>query len=103
MVANSVNVDRMGSAAAVMQLASQVGVVIGIQVMATVQVSRQHLAGVVGSYHEAYAAGALVALSAVGSALLIRTRRRREALVFANRRTEEPVVVTSGAAMEPLA
>jgi EmrB/QacA subfamily drug resistance transporter len=100
MVANSVDSARMGSASGAMQLSSQMGVVIGIQVMATVQISRQHLAGVVGSFHEAYAAGALVTLVAVGSALLI--RRRREALVLVSRRTEEPVV-TSEAAIESLA
>jgi EmrB/QacA subfamily drug resistance transporter len=100
MIANSVDVARMGSASAAMQLASQVGVVIGIQVMATVQVSRQHTAGVVGSYHEAYVAGALVTLVAVGSALLIRTRRRRTAVAL--RRRDEPVLAPE-AAIEPLA
>jgi EmrB/QacA subfamily drug resistance transporter len=98
MIANSVHVNRMGSASGAMQLSSQVGVVIGIQVMATLQLSRQHLAGVVGSFHEAYVAGALVTLVAVGSALLIRSRRR--ALV--PRRSEEPIL-TAEAAMEPLA
>ena len=91
MVANSVSVGRMGSAAAAMQMTSQVGVVLGIQVMETVQVSRLHHAGVVGSYHQAYAAGALVTLVAVASTLLIGAARRRPA-VRAN--VEDNLVLT---------
>lgn len=72
LVAGAVEPARLGSASAVMQVASQVGVVAGIQVMETVQVARQHTAGVVGSYHWSYAAGALVAFGAVITSLLIR-------------------------------
>jgi EmrB/QacA subfamily drug resistance transporter len=76
MVANAVDVRRLGSASAAMQVASQVGVVAGIQVMETVQVSRQHLAGLVGSYQEAYLAGAVVTVAALASSLMIRSARR---------------------------
>lgn len=77
MVASAVDDDRMGSASAAMQVASQIGVVAGIQVMETVQFSRQHFVGVVASFQEAYLAGAAVTLVAIVSALLIRSPRRR--------------------------
>ncbi len=73
MVAAAVDPARMGSASAAMQVASQVGVVAGIQVMETVQFSRQHIVGVVPSFQEAYLAGALVTVVAVASAFLIRS------------------------------
>jgi MFS family permease len=76
LVAGAADLERMGSASAGMQVASQVGVVAGIQVMQTVQATRQHLAGVVGSYHDAYLVGAAVAVAAVASALLIRRSGR---------------------------
>jgi EmrB/QacA subfamily drug resistance transporter len=75
LVAGAVEPGRLGSASATMQVASQVGVVTGIQVMETVQVSRLATAGLVGSYHAAYLVGALVALVAVGTALAIPSRR----------------------------
>ncbi|HET6964518.1 MAG TPA: MFS transporter, partial [Acidimicrobiales bacterium] len=71
MVAGAVEPERLGSASATMQVASQVGVVVGIQIMETVQVARQHASGVVGSYHWAYVAGGAVALMAVITSLLI--------------------------------
>ena len=77
MVAGAVDPARMGSASAAMQVASQIGVVAGIQVMETVQSSRQHLVGVVTSYQEAYLAGAVVTVLAVVSALAMREPRRR--------------------------
>lgn len=77
MVAGAVDPSRMGSASAAMQVASQVGVVAGIQIMETVQFSRQPFVGVVTSYQEAYLAGAVVAVVAVASALLIRSAERR--------------------------
>lgn len=76
LVAGAVEPDRMGSASGGMQVASQVGVVAGIQVMETVEVARQHVVGVVQSFQDAYLAGAVVAALAVVSALLIRSARR---------------------------
>lgn len=75
MVANAVDVRHMGSASAGLQVANQVGVVAGIQLMETVQASRQHLSGVVGSFQDAYVAGALVTLLAVAATVLIRPLR----------------------------
>jgi MFS family permease len=72
LVAGAVDTNRLGSASAAMQIASQVGVVAGIQVMETVQAARQHGAGLIGSYHSAYLAGALVAMVAVVTAMFIR-------------------------------
>ena len=77
MVAGAVDTHRLGSASATMQVASQVGVVAGIQVMETVEVARQHSAGLVGSYHSAYLVGASVAMLAVVTSFLIRPARRR--------------------------
>lgn len=77
LVAGAVEPERLGSASAVMQVASQVGVVAGIQVMETVQVASQKSSGVVGSYHWSYASGALVAFAAVVTSLLIRPASRR--------------------------
>jgi EmrB/QacA subfamily drug resistance transporter len=71
MVAGAVEPKRLGSASAALQVASQVGVVAGIQVMETVQVAAQHH-GLVGSYHDAYIVGAAVSLVAIGAALAIR-------------------------------
>jgi MFS family permease len=72
MVAGAVDVSRLGSASATMQVSSQLGVVAGIQVMETVEVARQHHAGLLGAYHSAYWAGAGVALLSTAAALLIR-------------------------------
>jgi len=77
MVAGAVDTHRLGSASATMQVASQVGVVAGIQVMETVQVARQHGAGLIGSYHSAYLVGGSVAMLAVVTSLMIRPARRR--------------------------
>jgi MFS family permease len=76
MVAGAVPTERLGSASGTMQVVSQVGVVAGIQVMETVQVAQQHSAGIVGSYHSAYWSGAVVAVFAVLTSLLIRPWRR---------------------------
>jgi EmrB/QacA subfamily drug resistance transporter len=72
MVAGAVDTNRLGSASAAMQVASQVGVVTGIQVMETVQVGQLHTAGIIGSYHISYLAGATLALASVALALMIR-------------------------------
>ena len=73
LVAGAADVERMGSASAGMQVASQIGVVAGIQAMESVQVARQHAAGVVSSYHDAYLAGGAVAALSVVAAFFIRS------------------------------
>jgi predicted MFS family arabinose efflux permease len=70
-LANTVEIDQMGSASAALQVFSQVGVVAGIQLMETVQsVRARH--GLLGSFHDAYFVGAGVALAAVTCAVFLR-------------------------------
>ena len=66
-VANSVEEDSLGVASASQQLMAQVGVVAGIQVLQTIQTSRQG-AGLIGSFHDAYLVGALGCLLAAACA-----------------------------------
>jgi EmrB/QacA subfamily drug resistance transporter len=72
MVADSVDSHQLGSANGALQVVTQVGVVIGIQVMQSVQASRQAVSGVVGSYQVAYLVGAAVCLVAVAAAIKVR-------------------------------
>jgi MFS family permease len=66
-VANSVDEDSLGVASAAQQLMAQVGVVAGIQVLQTIQSSRQ-AGGLVASFHDAYLVGALACLLAAACA-----------------------------------
>ena len=86
-VANSVEIERMGSASATLQLALQVGQVGGIQVMETVQVAQEHSAGLVGSFSTAYLVGGAVAALGVLCAAFVR-RAHRAGPVF----VAEPVI-----------
>ena len=96
MVANATEVERMGRASAGLQVASQVGVVAGIQLMETVQASRVHLDGLVSSYQEAYLAGAAVTLVAVLSAVLIRSARRPSRVQISRELVVDPAVEPAG-------
>lgn len=90
-VANAVDERDLGVAGAAYQLAAQVGIVAGIQVMQTVQVTREPAAGLVGSYGDAFLVGGLVcALGAAVTAFLRDTPRPA--------RGEEPVAVEHRAA-----
>jgi EmrB/QacA subfamily drug resistance transporter len=71
-VANAVPDDELGVAAALQQLMTQVGSVVGIQVMQTVQASTESSSGLIGSYANAYYVGAVAALLAVGAAAFVR-------------------------------
>jgi len=101
MVANAVDVRHMGSASAGLQVANQVGVVAGIQLMETVQASREHLAGVVGSFHDAYVAGALVTVVAVVATLLMRPLRIAASASVLGTATFPGTAAPPGAAAEP--
>lgn len=83
LVAGAVDNDRLGSASAVVQLASQVGVVAGIQVMESVQASFARSGPLVGSYHYAYLAGGAAAVAAAAVAMGIRPPRRARATTAA--------------------
>lgn len=65
LVAASAEAGRLGQASGGLQVASQVGVVAGIQGMETIEVLAHRRATVVGSYHQAYLAGAAVAAAAL--------------------------------------
>jgi MFS family permease len=72
-VANAVDDADLGVAGAMQQLTVQVGAVIGIQVMQTVQQAREP-DGLVASFQVAYLVGAGVCLLAVLAALFIQPR-----------------------------
>ena len=63
-IANAVDEDDLGIAGATQQMVNQIGVVIGIQVMQTVQEGRESAVGAVAAYGEAYLVGAAMAASA---------------------------------------
>jgi predicted MFS family arabinose efflux permease len=71
-VANAVADEDLGVAAAVQQLMTQVGSVVGIQVMQTVQASTEESSGEVGSFANAYHVGAVAAVVAVALAVVVR-------------------------------
>jgi EmrB/QacA subfamily drug resistance transporter len=70
-VANAVDDDDLGVAGALQQLVVQVGAVIGIQVMQTVQGAAVDGQGLVGSYRVAYLVGAAVCTLAVATAAFV--------------------------------
>ncbi|MEO7430221.1 MAG: MFS transporter, partial [Acidimicrobiales bacterium] len=61
-IANAVDESDLGVAGAFQQMMTQLGVVVGIQVMQTVSVVRVASSGQVGAYGEAYLVGGFVAL-----------------------------------------
>ena len=72
-VTNAVDETDFGIAGAAQQMMMQIGIVFGIQIMQTVQQVRLGPAGLAGSYHEAYLAGAV--LAAVGLVTAAQIRR----------------------------
>lgn len=72
-VANSVDDGDLGIASASQQLMNQVGLVAGIQVMSTVQTSREPAAGLLGSFGDAYLLGGAVCLLGVLCAWFVRS------------------------------
>jgi EmrB/QacA subfamily drug resistance transporter len=74
-VANSVDEDSLGVASASQQLMAQVGVVAGIQVMQTIQASRQSAAGLMGSFHDAYLVGIVMCVAAAACGFGMLSRR----------------------------
>jgi EmrB/QacA subfamily drug resistance transporter len=78
-LANAVDLARMGTASAALQMMGQVGAVAGIQLMETVQVARQATSGVVGSFADAYLVGAVAAGVALVAAACIRSSVPTEA------------------------
>jgi len=72
-IANSVDEDDLGVAGAAQQMMNQVGVVIGIQVMQSVQEGRADAIGAVAAYGEAFLVGGAVAAAGVALALFVRS------------------------------
>jgi hypothetical protein len=68
----------LGIASATQQLMTQVGSAGGIQILETVQASRQHTDGLLGSFSDAYLVGAIACLLAVICACGMRRDPRRE-------------------------
>jgi EmrB/QacA subfamily drug resistance transporter len=79
-VANSVDEEQLGIASAAQQLVTQVGVVAGIQLMSTIQASREAAAGLTGSFRSAYLVGAGVAVAGVLCAAFLRSAEREPVL-----------------------
>jgi MFS family permease len=75
-VANAVDHHSLGIASATQQLVTQVGVAAGIQVLQTVQASREAASGLVGSFSDAYLVGAGVCALAVACAVFVRSDAR---------------------------
>jgi EmrB/QacA subfamily drug resistance transporter len=75
-VANAVDEHDLGIAGAAQQMMNQLGVVMGIQVMQTVQASRAGAVGAVAAYGDAYLVGGLVAAFGVVAACFVRSSRR---------------------------
>jgi EmrB/QacA subfamily drug resistance transporter len=76
-IANAVDERDLGIAGAFQQMTTQLGVVLGIQLMQTVSVVRQEAAGEVGAYSEAYLLAAAVAALGVVCALFVQSSARR--------------------------
>lgn len=76
-IANAVDERDLGVAGAFQQMMTQLGVVIGIQVMQTVSVVRVAASGEVGAYGEAYLVGGLVALLGVVTSAFVQSSNRR--------------------------
>jgi EmrB/QacA subfamily drug resistance transporter len=87
-VAEAVDEKDLGVAGALQQLMTQVGAVIGAQVMQTVQESTVESHGLIGSYGVAYQVGAVVAACGVGAAWFVRSSSRNEAFLHANEAPE---------------
>ncbi len=77
-IANAVEEEDLGVAGAFQQMMTQLGVVIGIQVMQTVSVVREPAVGEVGAYGEAYLVGGLMAACGLVCALFVQSSRRGE-------------------------
>jgi EmrB/QacA subfamily drug resistance transporter len=76
-IANAVDEHDLGIAGATQQMVNQIGVVIGIQIMQTVQASRAGAVGEVAAYGDAYLVGGAMALIGVVLAVFVRSTARR--------------------------
>jgi EmrB/QacA subfamily drug resistance transporter len=75
-IANAVDERDLGVVGGAQQMMSQVGVIAGIQILVTVQQSREAVVGAADSYALAYLVGAVAALLGVVAACFVAPRRR---------------------------
>jgi MFS family permease len=75
-IANAVDERDLGVAGAFQQMMTQLGVVVGIQVMQTVSVVRIATSGEVGAYGEAYLVGGFVAALGLVTACFVQSSQR---------------------------
>jgi MFS family permease len=75
-IANAVDERDLGVVGGAQQMMSQVGVIAGIQILVTVQQSREAVVGAADSYALAYLVGAVAALLGVLAACFVAPRRR---------------------------
>jgi MFS family permease len=96
-IANSVDERDLGIAGATQQMVNQIGVVLGIQIVQTVQVARAEVDGAVASYHQAYLVGAIAAAFGVVAALFVRrtVAPARDVDVADGVHVGEPIIATS--------
>ena len=94
-IANAVDDKDLGIAGAAQQMANQVGVALGIQVMLAVQTAREASVSPVAAYGEAYLVAAGIALAGVVLALFVRSSPRV--------RPDPPAVAGSPPSVEQLA
>ncbi len=76
-IANAVDEQDLGVAGAFQQMMTQLGVVVGIQIMQTVSVVRADAVGAVEAYGEAYLVGGFMALLGLLAAGFVRSSPRR--------------------------
>jgi len=76
-IANAVDERDLGVAGAFQQMMTQLGVVIGIQVMQTVSLVRRASVGQVGAYGEAYLVGGAMAALGLACAFFVQSSQRR--------------------------
>jgi EmrB/QacA subfamily drug resistance transporter len=95
-VTTAVDERDLGIAGAAQQMMTQVGIVFGIQLMQTVQQARRGPAGLAGSYHQAYLAGAVLAVLGLVSASFVRRISRTEGGAAAVGTSEPSIEVPVG-------
>ncbi len=91
----------LGIAGAAQQMMMQIGIVFGIQIMQTVQQVRLASAGLAGSYHQAYLAGAVLAACGLATATQVRRTARARLEPIVNR-TVQGVRPAREPRLEPL-
>jgi EmrB/QacA subfamily drug resistance transporter len=96
-IANAVDEGDLGVVGAAQQMMTEVGLTAGIQIMQTVQVSREPVVGALGSYGQAYLVGAGVALLGAICAAFVRSSRNTTATPFVSAVGGGPAAETSGA------